>query len=59
MNEQELKEIEKRIRSEIAMQGYRAGLGKLTYEQRKENGKKGGLASVEKKRLKKAVNKSI
>jgi len=53
------KELEKKIRRDMALQGYRAGLGKLTYEQRKENGKKGGLASVEKKRLKKAVNKSI
>ena len=49
------KELEKKIRRDMALQGYRAGLGKLTYEQRKENGKKGGKASAE-KRWKKEVN---
>ena len=55
MNKQELKELEKKIRSEMGREGYKASLAKLTYEQRKENGKKGGKASAE-KRWNKEVN---
>jgi hypothetical protein len=53
MNEQELKELEKKIRSEMGRKGYSASLAKLTYEQRKENGRKGGLTRAE--NLKKGI----
>jgi len=53
MNEQELKELEKKIRSEMGRKGYSASLAKLTYEQRKINGRKGGLTRAE--NLKKGI----
>jgi len=53
MNEQELKELEKKIRSEMGRKGYSASLAKLTYKQRKENGRKGGLTRAE--NLKKGI----
>ena len=45
----QLKEqLRKEIRSEIGRLGYKAGIGKLSYKKRSENGRKGGLARAKK-----------